>query len=90
MLKLKLDDELLVLRASIKFAETPLQRLAASQPIRISSCTSDRPIVSIRPTRTKENLNRMLAVITMEKMRTCKKKLDFKPSRNFVHEGALV
>lgn len=87
---LKLDEELSVLKASRKLDETPLQLPVLSQPISIAAFAFSTTTVSTLPTMTNENLYKMLAETSTQKVRVRINNITLEPRRIFVHEGALV
>ena len=87
---LKPDEELLALRASIKFVDMPSQFPIESHPMSIGASACVSAIVSARPTWTNENLYRMLKTATAQNVKSRMNKLSFEPKRIFVQEGAVV
>jgi hypothetical protein len=87
---LKLDEELFVLKESRKLDEMPPQLPVLSQPMSIAAFAFSRTTVSTLPTMTNENLYKMLAEISAQKVRVRINNVTLEPRRTFVHEGALV
>jgi hypothetical protein len=87
---LRLDEELVVLRASRKFDETPFHRPVLSQPMLIGAFASFKTDVSTRPTSTNEYLYRTPTDTTVQNVRVRINNVNLDHMRRFVHEGEEV